>query len=129
YVTLDPTARPRRSGRLDRASRSIDIVDEVGGDGSYDVRLAFHLGPDVYAELDDNCAILLWRGVPSPGEARLELPQPLRWSLHRGETEPIVGWYSPGLGRRVPSFTLVGRGRTMPGTPLTTGLEFAEPGQ
>jgi hypothetical protein len=128
YLSLDPPAAHRRCVRLDRASRSIDIVDEVSG-GSYDVALAFHLGPDVYAELDDDCAILLWRGVPAPGEARLELPQPLKWTLHRGETEPIAGWYSGGLGRRAPSFSLIGRGRTVPGTPLTTRLEFSEPGE
>ena len=57
--------------------------------------------------------------------ARLELPPALRWSLHRGETDPILGWYSPGLGRRVPAFTLLGRGRC-PGAPLATRLEFIE---
>ena len=63
---------------------------------------------------------------PVPGAARLELPPRLRWSLHRGETDPILGWYSPGLGRRVPAFTLLGRGRSGPGEPLRTRLTFAE---
>ena len=93
--------------RLDRASRTVDIVDEIGG-GRYDVRLAFHLGPDVYAELDGARAILRWPAAATPGAARLELPQPLQWSLHRGETDPILGWYSSGLGRRIPAFTLAG---------------------
>ena len=48
YLSLDPPARHRRSVRLDRASRRVDIVDEI--DGGHDVRLAFHLGPDVHAE-------------------------------------------------------------------------------
>ena len=48
YSALDPPARHRRTVRLDRAARSIDIIDEIGG--GHDVRLAFHLGPDVHAE-------------------------------------------------------------------------------
>ena len=113
---------------LDRASRSIDIIDEIDG-GSHDIRLAFHLGPDVQAELEGSCAVLRWPAASTPGAARLELPPGLRWSLHRGETDPILGWYSPGLGRRVPAVTLLGRGRCVPGMPLITRLEFLEVGK
>ena len=125
YAWLDPPARHRRSVLLDRASRSIDIIDEIGG-GRRDIRLAFHLGPDVQAELDGSYAVLNWPGNPTGGPARLELPSALRWTLHRGETDPILGWYSPGLGRRVPAFTLLGSGRCVPGVPLATRLEFIE---
>ena len=59
YQSLDRPARHRRTVRLDRASRSIDIVDEIDG-GSHDVRLAFHLGPEVQAELDGGGAVLRW---------------------------------------------------------------------
>ena len=44
YASLDPPALHRRSVLLDRASRSVDIIDEIEG-GSHNVRLAFHLGP------------------------------------------------------------------------------------
>jgi hypothetical protein len=128
YATLDPPALHRRSVLLDRASRSIDIIDEING-GSYDVRLAFHLGPDVQAELEESCAVLNWPAAPVAGTARLELPPGLRWSAHRGETDPILGWYSPVLGQRVPAITLLGRGRCVPGMPLITRLEFREAGQ
>jgi Heparinase II/III-like protein/Heparinase II/III N-terminus len=127
YLSLDPPARHRRRVRLDRASRSVAIIDEIDC-GSHDLCLAFHLGPDVRAELDGHRAILHWPTAPTPGAARLQLPDQLRWSLHRGETEPILGWYSPGLGRRVPAVTLLGRGRCGPRTPLTTWLEFAPVG-
>ena len=50
YASLDPPALHRRSVLLDRASRSIDIIDEIEG-GSHDIRLAFHLGPEVQVEL------------------------------------------------------------------------------
>jgi hypothetical protein len=124
YLSLKPSAWHRRCVLLDRASRAVDIIDQVGG--SHELRLAFHLGPDVHAQLDGACAMLSWPGVSAPGGARLELPQSLRWSLHRGETDPILGWYSSGLGRRTPAFTLIGRGRCAPDEPLATRLEFRQ---
>ena len=125
YASLDPPALHRRSVLLDRASRSIDIVDEIEG-GSHDVRLAFHLGPEVQAELDES--------LRGPGLATASAPErrgwncrpACEWSLHRGETDPILGWYSPGLGQRVPAFTLLGCGRCVPGVPLITRLEFLD---
>ena len=125
YASLGSPAWHRRSVQLDRISRHIDIVDEVRGSGQQ-VRLAFHLGPDVEVRLDESCALLSWQAEQAAGAARLELPCGLRWSLHRGETEPILGWYSPGLGRRVPAFSLLGIGRCEPGEPLTTRLAFLE---
>jgi hypothetical protein len=127
YASLRPAVLHRRSVLLDRASRSVDIVDEIEG-GRHDLRLAFHFGPDVQAELNDSGAVLSWPEAASPGSARLLLPFGLRWSLHRGETNPILGWYSPGLGRRVPAFTLLGSGRCESGAPLVTRLEFLELG-
>ena len=140
YGVLDPPARHQRSVLLDRASRIIDIVDEIGI-GGHDIRLAFHLGPDVEAELCDSRALLSWPTAavspemspqiqpevsPQIQRARLELPPVLRWTLHRGETDPILGWYSPAFGQRVPAWTLLGRGRSVPGVPLTTRLEFTD---
>jgi len=127
YSSLDPPARHRRSVRLDRTARSIEIADEIGA-GGHDLRLAFHLGPDVEAELDKDRAVLRWPAAATPGSARLELPGGLTWSLHRGDTEPILGWYSAGLGRRVPACTLIGAGRCEPGVSLVTRLEFLPAG-
>ena len=64
--SLDPPALHRRSVLLDRASRSVDIIDEIEG-GSHDVRLAFHLGPEVHAELDGSCAVLTLARRIRPG--------------------------------------------------------------
>ena len=56
--------------RLDPAARAIEIIDVVNG-GGHDVRLAFHLGPDVQMELDDGCALLAWPAIGAPSRARL----------------------------------------------------------
>lgn len=115
---------------LDRASRTVDVVDEIDG-GSHDLRLAFHLGPDVQTELTGSDALLCWPGASTPGTARLELPRRLQWSLRRGETDPILGWYSCGLGRFTPACTLIGRGRSAPHAAFATHLHFPDrrPGQ
>jgi hypothetical protein len=128
YRSLTPAARHRRTVRMDRSSRMVEITDEIDT-GGHDVRLAFHLGPDVEVELEGPGAILRWAGAAGDvSTARLDLPAALRWSLHRGESDPILGWYSPGLGRRVPAWTLVGHGRSVPGTALSTQLRFLEAG-
>jgi Heparinase II/III-like protein/Heparinase II/III N-terminus len=115
----------RRSVRLDRDARVVEIADEISG-GPHDVRVAFHLGPDVAASLTGTVATLAWPEAVTPGSAELTLPAGLEWSLHRGETEPILGWYSAGLGHRVPAVTLLGQGRSLPGESLVTRLTFAE---
>lgn len=127
-ASLDPPALHRRSVLLDRASRSIDIIDQIDG-GSHDIRLAFHLGPDVQAELEELRAVLNWPTASTPGAARLELPPELRWSLHRGDTEPVLGRYFPGSGGRVPAVTLLGCGRCVPGMLLIARLEFLDVGK
>ena len=128
YASRDPSALHRRSVLLDRASRIIDIIDQLDG-GSRDIRLAFHLGPDVHAKLKESCAVLEWPTASAPGAARLELPPGLLWSLHRGGTGPTPGWCSQDGGRFDPAFTLLGCGPCVPGIPLITRLEFLGVGE
>jgi hypothetical protein len=123
YSTLKPPAWHHRTVRLNRTARTVVIVDEIRGNGD-DVRVAFHLGPELEAEIDGTRAILRWPGAATPGAARLDLPANLRWSLHRGETDPILGWYSSGLGRRTPAYALIGCGRPEPDEPMATCLQF-----
>ena len=125
YLKLRPAATHRRSVRLDRTSRSVEITDVVG-ESSHSIRLAFHLGPEVEVELAEASAVLAWPDSLTPGKAGLVLPPELVWTAHRGETAPALGWHSKALGHRVPSWTLVGRGRSQPGVPLTTRLDFDE---
>lgn len=125
YRTLKPPASHRRSVRLDRATPVIEIVDQVLG-SAHDIRLAFHLGPDVHAVLSGSLVALTWPGASGQATAALELPGELSWTLHHGEVAPILGWYSAGLGHRVPAFTLLGHGRCPSDMRLITSLRFGE---
>ncbi|MFD4370556.1 alginate lyase family protein [Streptomyces sp. NPDC058486] len=113
----------RRRVELTAASRELRVVDEVHG-GRGPLRLAFHLGPTVGAELVDNRAVLTWSRDGEDRSAVLELPEELSWRAHRGESAPPLGWYSPGFGRKEPATALVGTGTADGMAGFTTVLRF-----
>ncbi|MGV9984046.1 alginate lyase family protein [Streptomyces olivaceus] len=113
----------RRRVELVDASRELRVVDEVRGEGRA-VRLAFHLGPAVAADLAGSRAELTWARDGEERSALLDLPSRLSWRAHRGESDPPLGWYSPGFGRREPATTLVGTGFTDGTERFTTVLAF-----
>lgn len=121
----EPSAH-RRTVELTAASRELRVVDEVRGPRAA-ARLAFHLGPAITAELVGNRAVLTWTRDGEDRSAELELPAQLSWRAHRGESEPPLGWYSTGFGRKEPATTLVGTGFTEgtgPSGEFTTVLRF-----
>lgn len=113
----------RRRVELTAARRELRVVDEVRGDRGA-VRLAFHLGPEITADLAGNRAALTWTRDGEDRSAVLDLPGRLSWRAHRGETGPPLGWYSPGFGRKEPSTTLIGTGSADGTAEFTTVLGF-----
>ncbi|MEU5000491.1 alginate lyase family protein [Streptomyces sp. NPDC021622] len=99
----------RRRVELTPAKQELRVVDEVRGPRR-DVRLAFHLGPAIAADLVGNQAALSWIRDGEGRSAVLDLPGQLSWRAHLGETDPPLGWYSAGFGRKEPATTLVGTG-------------------
>ncbi|MFC8515417.1 alginate lyase family protein [Streptomyces sp. NPDC057257] len=114
----------RRRVELTAESRELTIVDEVRGGPRREARLAFHLGPAITAELAGNQARLTWTRDGEDRSAVLDLPGQLSWQAHRGESEPPLGWYSAGFGRKEPATTLVGTGSTDGAEGFTTVLRF-----
>jgi hypothetical protein len=55
----------------------------------------------------------------------MALPTGVDWRLHRGETDPPLGWYSPRFAEKVPSWTLTGSLALAPGRRLRTEIGFA----
>ncbi|MEW1910371.1 alginate lyase family protein [Kitasatospora sp. NPDC085895] len=113
----------RRRVELTAATRELRIVDEVRGPRRA-VRLVFHLGPAVTADLTGHRAVLTWTRDGEDRSAVLDLPGELSWSAHRGETDPPLGWYSAGFGRKEPATTLVGTGFADGTRGFTTVLGF-----
>ncbi|MEV8432632.1 alginate lyase family protein [Streptomyces sp. HUAS 31] len=117
----------RRRVELTAASRELRIVDEVRGPNR-SVRLAFHLGPAITAELVGSRAVLTWTRDGEERSAVLDLPGQLSWRAHRGESDPPLGWYSAGFGRKEPATTLVGTGSTDGTEGFVTVLGFGSQG-
>ena len=113
----------RRRVELTAATRELKVVDEVRGPRR-SVRLAFHLGPAIAADLTGSRAALTWTRDGAERSAVLDLPGELSWRAHRGETDPPLGWYSAGFGRKEPATTLVGTGFSDGAEGFTTVLRF-----
>ncbi|AGP59552.1 alginate lyase family protein [Streptomyces rapamycinicus] len=113
----------RRRVELTAATGELRVVDEVRGPRR-EVCLAFHLGPAIAADLVANRARLTWTRDGEDRSAVLDLPGQLSWRAHRGATEPPLGWYSAGFGRKEPTTTLVGTGFADGARGFTTVLTF-----
>ena len=125
YRTLDPPVTHRRTVEFHGKQRLVEITDEINGVGQPSVRLAFHLGPNVEASLDRCILTLRWQDRDG-GEATatMILPPSLGWSLIRGARDPVLGWYSPAFGQKVPATDVIGVGTATTGSPLRTRLAF-----
>ncbi|MEU5951705.1 alginate lyase family protein [Streptomyces sp. NPDC047525] len=116
----------RRRVELNAAAKELRVVDQVRGPRRPAVRLAFHLGPAIAADLVANWAVLTWTRDGEDRSAVLDLPGQLSWQAHRGESDPPLGWYSPGFGRKEPSTTLIGTGFADSTEGFTTVLRFCD---
>ncbi|MGW6819786.1 alginate lyase family protein [Streptomyces sp. NPDC055005] len=115
----------RRRVELSAESRELRVIDEVRGPRRA-ARLAFHLGPVIAADLVGNRAELTWSRDGEDRSAVLDLPGRLSWRAHRGETDPPLGWYSDGFGRKEPTTTLIGTGFVDGTEGFTTVLRFRD---
>ncbi len=129
YRSLDPPLLHRRSVRLASEPRRLEIVDRLETTGGHAFRVAFHLGPEIEARMTEHAVELAWASGASTRAATLFLPDGLSWSLSRGASDPVLGWYSPRFGKKQPTWAVIGEGtcgRT--GTDsYTTVLQF-QPG-
>jgi hypothetical protein len=110
----------RRSVLLDDSMAALTVEDRVSVGQAVSVRLAWHLGPRVEVELDGQRAHLTWPAAGGVRSATMELAAALTWSTHRGELDPVLGWYSHGFGRKEPATTLIGEGTAKASSPLIT---------
>jgi hypothetical protein len=123
YLRLSASTLHRRGVTLDSGRRVVTVVDTLDINGEAPLRLSWHLGPGVVVDLDGTRAQLSWQVGADSHHGTLVLPEALAWTSHTAEIDPILGWYSPRFGRRVPTTSLVGRG-TSSSTRVVTVLEL-----
>ena len=125
YRTLNPPLRHGRSVRLESRLRQLEIVDVLETTGEHGLRMAFHFGPDIHVRMVGQSAELMWPDGSLTRTASLCLPAQLSWSLHNGETDPVLGWYSASFGAKQPVWALIGEGRCG-GTGLDTHVTLLQ---
>jgi hypothetical protein len=114
----------QRGVTLDRVARRLEISDSIVGEGEFQVRLAFHLGPAVEARLDGAIVHLRWTANGTRYSGRLVLPPSLSWREYRGSLDPMLGWYSPAFHERVPASSLIGSGSLAANCAVLSSLEI-----
>ena len=108
WVTAEHRGYERLAGRvvhrrkLELDGRTLVIEDDLSGTGEHLLEWRFHFSPDCRVELESGVC----RVSGSGGGLVLRLDEGARWSLVKGGDD--AGWFSPGFGVRVPSFTLCG---------------------
>ncbi|HEV7194777.1 MAG TPA: heparinase II/III-family protein, partial [Pedococcus sp.] len=126
YARLDAQLRLDRSVAVDPDQRTVTVTDTLTGAARHTLRLAWQIGPEVRVSLTGGVARLAWLEDSTPRSGLLRLPEQLTWSAHSGETDPILGWYSPRFGERVPATTLIGTGTWNGVLRLQTVLDLAD---
>jgi Heparinase II/III-like protein len=124
YLRLAPSARHRRSVTLDSGAHQLTVVDTICSSAPTPLQISWHLGPDVDVVLEAGRARISWQSGSHQRCGTITLPAQLSWTLHRGQVEPVAGWYSPRFGSRIPTSALLGRGVANLSTQCVTKMEL-----
>ena len=100
----DPVVH-RRELRLEHATATLTVIDELFCQRSHQVEIFWHFAPDCSVTHTGNRVVAATSGA----SLTLEAPPTLLCELARGLEMPPLGWVSPRFDVRVPSDTLVGR--------------------
>jgi len=86
------------------------IRDELVGNGTYDTELFFHIHPDrnVFKE-----SLHLFKITGTGYNLFIKFSSHFKTRIAKGETDPPMGWFSPVLGEKIPSPTIVAKGRNI----------------
>ncbi len=105
YRRLGDPVLHRRELRLEHATATLTVIDELFCQHSHQVELFWHFAPDCSVTHSGNRVVVAGNGA----SLTLELPPTLLCELARGREVPPLGWVSPRFDTRMPSHTLVGR--------------------
>lgn len=108
YTRLADPVLHRRTLELDERSRILTIHDDIAASGTHEIAAYFHLAEDALVSAE---GLNRYRIAVGDGKVTLEVDAHLSVEVLTGSEEPIGGWVSRGYHRKVPSTTLVARGR------------------
>jgi uncharacterized heparinase superfamily protein len=115
YLRLSDPVLHRRRLRLDKKGRILMVTDVLECRDTHEVEISFHFSEACTVWQAARDVFLAAHGTR---RLRLHLDARLTPTLYRGSEEPIAGWVSRTFDVKVPTVTLVARGR------ITSTTEF-----
>jgi len=104
--------RHRRTVEFNKSKNIFTIIDEVETDGTpHDITLPWHLHPLVSVENSESNTFLLNYNNASR-KVKIKCDPLLETQLLSGQTDPIMGWYSPSFLKKEPTKAVIGKLRT-----------------
>jgi hypothetical protein len=125
YQRLSDPVLHRRRLRLDKQSHTVMITDILECRGAHAVEISFHFSEACDLWQVERSVFLAAHGTK---RLRLHLDAGLTPTLYRGSEQPIVGWVSRTFDVKVPTVTLVARGRVTGTTQFCTEITAVGPG-
>jgi hypothetical protein len=107
YTRLADPVLHRREILYVRSAALIRVTDHIHCRSEHRLEMFWHFAPDCAVTLGDAVASI----VSGPVTVTLRWPEPFEAELVRGREAPALGWYSARFDEKVPTSTLVVRGR------------------
>ena len=103
--------------------KKVTINDSFSGNGIHEMSWHWHLAPEVTSEWCEENRTWMLRHADSERTLILTNDCAGSWDVITGEVDPVLGWYSEKLGRKVPSQVL--RFTLMDNMPCDVNFSFA----
>ncbi|MFH0786581.1 MAG: alginate lyase family protein [Pseudomonadota bacterium] len=105
YERLNKPLRHERSIFFSKKEKFWIIKDRLSSEGPHAINQMFHFHPQCHltAFKGNLFQVTIESGEPI---LYLKIDSQLMTSLHQGEEDPVLGWFSPAFGEKVPSLTL-----------------------
>jgi len=121
YCRNEMTLTHRRDLSWHPLLKKCIIKDELIGNGNYNAELHFHVHPDrkVTKELSNAFKI-----SDNGYSLIIKFSSHFKCRVACGETDPPLGWFSPVLGEKIPSPTIIAKGKVLGFDNIFTELRF-----
>jgi uncharacterized heparinase superfamily protein len=121
YTRLQDPVVHERKVWLDSRARVLEVTDHLECAGEHTAEVLWHLHPDCTCSMAGS-AVRVERGG-----AAISIEPDASWgavTLHSGESNPPLGWYSPGIDRKTPATAVRVVGRIRGATICRTRIQL-----
>jgi Heparinase II/III-like protein/Heparinase II/III N-terminus len=98
-----------------------DILENKKPNRPFHASIYFHFTPDMKLDLGKSSVLATKPGTHR--KLKIYLDMEYQWTVVKGQTGPILGWYSPNIGEKAPAPVLIGNRQGLLPKCLTTKIE------